>query len=109
MLSRLDSLSRRVEEMAATVHQGAIPTTTPDGKRAWITGSGLSLWREVNKWARDSGKPLTKGNLPAELLAELDLWCRVELQSDQGGIVIATRKWAREIIGISEEINKNDN
>jgi len=99
MLSRLDSLSRRVQDLAAGVYNGAIPTTTPDGKRTWITGSGLSLWSEVNRWARDSGKPRTKDNLPPELLAELDLWCRVELHPDQGVLSLLPgngpgRSWA---------------
>lgn len=95
---RLDSLNRRVGVLEAEAHRGWTPTTTSNGKRAWIKESGIRLWYELNKFSRDTGEPLKAETLPADFLAKVDLWSRAELDDNCGQLAIATKRWAREIL-----------
>jgi hypothetical protein len=99
----LESLASRLGDLEAEAHVGWVPSSTPDGERAWIKGrgSGLQFLRELTRWMRDNQYPAALEALPDDLREQVDLWSRAEVDGPEfGEIARMDRTQARHVLGM---------
>jgi hypothetical protein len=100
-MSKVDKLTARLGDLEAEVHQGWVPSSTPDGERAWIKGrgSGIRFLRELTLWMRDHAQD----ELPDDLREQVDLWSRAEVDgSGFGEIARMNRTQSRRFLGLED-------
>ena len=84
----LSAMTRQLKDLASQVHANQILSTDEDGGPVWIDGSGLHIAFEIMKIGRDSrvaGRETTIADFPPDLLKQIGMWTRAELQDDRDG------------------------
>ena len=87
-MKELSAMTRQLKDLASQVHANQIPSTDEDGDPVWIDGSGLRVAFEIMKIGRDSrvaGRETTLADFPPDLLKQIGMWSRAELQDDRDG------------------------
>jgi hypothetical protein len=103
----LDSLARRIQELQAEVHQGAIATTTPAGERAWIKDSGIEvirLFNEIVMRQTDEACYPPLDSFSEGLRVKIYLWSRAELDESCGALACLAKQKCREIMGLEQRL-----